>query len=380
MSPRPALSVLLVNYNTTALTRRCVDSLRAQNVRGLEGTEGVEILVVDNASRPEERHALTELDAVVLYNQDNRGYGAALNQACAHASSEFILFSNSDTWYFPGSLQSLLDALQHLPQCGAVGPKFWWDLNREFLLPPSDAVNLLSYLRDAVTQRWPYWQRRWRKRAVRYWQAREPLVQDMLSGACILTRRDVVTACGGFDERFHLYYEDTDWCRRVRQNGYRLYYVPEAEVVHMYNQSARQQAVIAQTTFATSADTYFRKHYGVRLWRAISSAAARLSSAGRLQNDLEGYTDLGMLAQPPQLALPARTQSACLLQFSSLPSCIPAIACFLPAPVISLPLSVWEQLGEGEFFAQLLSLPDLRLLGKWRWQKTCMTVAHAGDA
>lgn len=372
MSPRPALSVLLVNYNTAALTRRCVESLRAQNVRGLEGTEGVEILVVDNASRLEERRSLAGLDAVVLYDQDNRGYGAALNRACAHASSEFLLFSNSDTWYFPGSLQALLDALQHLPQCGAVGPRFWWDLNREFLLPPSDAVDLLSYLRDAVTQRWPYWRhywrRRWRKRAVRYWQAREPLAQDMLSGACILTRQNVVTACGGFDERFHLYYEDTDWCRRVRHNGYRLYYVPKAEVVHLYNQSARQQAEAAQRTFADSAILYFRKHYGTRLWELASWITSSLPTVS--VDEANACIDLGRLVEPPRCFFPSTGwQSRYLLQLSPLPSGIPAIAQFLAAPQIALPLEVWEQMAEGNFYMQVLSLPDLRPLGKWCWQK-----------
>lgn len=372
MRVTPALSAIVVNYNTATLTQRCVASLRAQEVRGPQGTVGVEIFVVDNASRPEERRALAGLDAVILYNENNRGYGAALNQACPQASTEYILFSNSDTWYCPGSLQALLDGLLNFPKWGAVGPKFWWDLNRKFLLPPADPVTLIDYLQNAVAQRWPRWrrhrERRWRKRALRHWQAREPVAQAMLSGACILTRREVLTACGGFDERFHLYYEDTDWCRRVRNGGYCLYYMPNAEVVHMYNQSARQQAAAAQQTFAASAARYFRKHYGNWLWDLASRITNSLPVPS--SDEANDCTDLGTLVEPARCFLPGTTQqSQYLLLLSPLPSCIPAIAQFLVAPQIALPLEVWEQIAEGDFFMQLLSLPDLQLLGKWCWRK-----------
>lgn len=372
MRDAPALSAIVVNYNTAPLTQRCVASLRDQEVHGPQGTEGVEILVVDNASRPQDRQALAGLDAIILYNEENRGYGAALNQACARASAEYILFSNSDTWYCSGSLQALLDGLLHSPKCGAVGPRFWWDMNREFLLPPADPVTLVDYLLNAAAQRWPRGrrrrERRWRQRALRHWQARKPLSQVMLSGACILTRREVLAACGGFDERFHLYYEDTDWCRRVRHDGYRLYYVPDAEVVHMYNQSARQQAAAAQQTFADSATRYFRKHYGNWLWGLASRITSHLPAPS--SDEVDDCTDLGTLAEPPRCFLAGTTQqSRYLLLLSPLPSCIPAIARFLAVPQIALPLEVWKQMAEGDFYMQLLSLPDLRPLGKWCWRK-----------
>ena len=374
MATPPLLSVLLVNYNTAALTRSCVASLRAQRVSRPDGSAGeIEILVVDNASRLAERQALAGLDAGVLYNDTNPGYGAALNQAAARAGGEFLLFSNPDTWYFPGALQTLLEGFHTLPRCGAVGPRRWWDLDREFLLPPSDPVTLLGYLQEAAAQVWPrwrrHWERRWLRRALRYWRVRQPLAQSMLSGACILTRREVLAVCGGFDERFHLYYEDADWCRRLRHGGYRLYYVPEAEVAHLYNQSARQQAEEAQRTFAASAARYFCKHYGKRLWRITSTVMNNLRTRVRSQDGTRDYVALGTLADPPRLSLPDAAQGACLLRLSPLPSCTPAIARFLPAPLVSLPAPVWAQLGEGDFYAQLLSLPDLQLLGQWCWRK-----------
>jgi hypothetical protein len=373
----PAVSALLVNYNTAALTRNSVASLRAQTVRNpVSGAEGVEVIVVDNASRPDERCILDGLDAVVVFNDENRGYGAALNQALARASGEFILFSNSDTWYFPGALQKLLENFQRLPRCGAVGPRLWWDLEREFLLPPSDPVTPLSFLRDTLVRRSPfwlrYWAKRWRRLALAYWRAQEPMEQPLLSGACLLTRRDVVAVCGGFDERFHLYYEDTDWCRRVRAKGYRLYYAPAAEVAHLYNQSARQATSTAQQAAVASLEHYFRKHYGVWSWQFVSWATTQVWSRASQAEITEDYIDLGCLTAPPSCAVPEKGRELHLLQLSPQPSCLPAIAHFLAAPQFTLSEKVWEQLAEGEFFAQLFALPDLQLQGQWRWRKEKM--------
>jgi hypothetical protein len=437
----PAVSVLVVNYNTAALTKSCVASLRAQAVRDhMSGAEGVEVIVIDNASRPDERRAFDGLDAILILNDKNRGYGAALNQALTRATGEFLLFSNSDTWYFPGALQKLLDGFQRLPCCGAVGPRLWWDREREFLLPPSDPVTPFSFLLAAVVRHRRtlanYRADRWRRRALDYWQARTPLEQPLLSGACLLTHRAVINTCGGFDERFHLYYEDTDWCRQVRRKGYRLYYIPEAEVAHLYNQSAGQTTNAAQRAGNASLEYYFRKHYGRLCWRLLTLANMNRGSAKRQAEVSADYNDLGALQEPPTFSLPLnivrnnyaasgdchsvpsspltgedkgggesphtrtstphpdlppqggkeptsepgkpaayfvrsvlRDDGPYLLQLSPQADCLPAIARFCSTTSLSLSPSVWAQLAEGEFFAQLFSLPHLQLKGRWRWRK-----------
>jgi len=374
MSSAPLLSALIVNYNTAALTRDCVASLRTQQLLRADGTSAeLEIIVVDNASRPDERARLHDLDARVLFCDDNRGYGAALNLASAHARGEFLLFSNPDTWYFPNALQTLTSTWESLPQCGAVGPRLWWDRARKFLLPPGDPVTLTTQVQATMAQVWSWWEKQWEARwlrnAVQYWHAREPLVQRMLSGACILTHREVLARCGGFDERFQLYYEDTDWCRRVRQHGYALYYVPTAEVAHLYNQSARQEHATAQQKFAESAVRYFHKHYGTWQWRLISTLDSVRHARFNSPSTLSDYQLLGPLTEPPQLFLETMEAGEYLFLISPTSSCTPAIARFAPTPHLSLSSVVWQQLGEGEFFVRLVSLPDLCVLRQWRWEK-----------
>jgi len=374
MLSSPLLSALIVNYNTAALTRDCVASLRTQRLTQPDGTQAeIEIIIIDNASRPEDRALLEGIEATVCYSEENRGYGAALNTACAHARGEFLLFSNPDTWYFPGTLQELVHASLSLPRCGAVGPRLWWDRNREFLLPPSDPVTLATYLQEAMAQAWSWWGQRWQSRwlwnAVRYWQSQQSTPQAMLSGACILTRRAVVATCGGFDERFHLYYEDTDWCRRVRQQGYRLYYVPSAEVAHLYNQSARQESAAAQQKFAESAARYFHKYDGEWRWQLVSTVAAVMRARHNPSPAMSEYQHLGLLAEPPQFSLATMEMGNSLFLLSPMSSCTPAIARFASTPQLSLSSSVWQQLGDGEFFTRMVALSDLRVLKQWRWEK-----------
>jgi cellulose synthase/poly-beta-1,6-N-acetylglucosamine synthase-like glycosyltransferase len=295
------------------------------------------------------------------------------NLASAHAQGEFLLFSNPDTWYFPNALQTLTATWASFPHCGAVGPRLWWDRAREFLLPPSDPVTLTTHVQATMAQMWSWWgkqwQARWLRNAVQYWYSRGPLVQMMLSGACILTHRDVLAGCGGFDERFPLYYEDTDWCRRVRQHGYALYYVPTAEVAHLYNQSARQEHATAQRKFAESAVQYFHKHYGMWQWHCISTMESAIRTHLNAPSTLNEYLHLGPLTEPPHLSLATIETGEYLFLVSPLSSCTPAIAHFASTPQLYFSSVVWQQLGDGEFFARLVSLPEMHVLRQWRWEK-----------
>lgn len=374
MSHPLCLSALIVNYNTAALTRACVASLRAQQLFAPDGSPiDLEILVVDNASRPADKDLLRDLDATVIYSDDNCGYGAALNQATAQARGEFLLFSNPDTWYFPDALQQMLMVYRRMPRCGAVGPRLWWDRDREFLLPPSDAVTLSAYLQAVCAERWPYWEHvwtsRWLQHAVQYWQGEEAIPQLMLSGACLLTHRDVVQKCGGFDERFRLYYEDSDWCRRLRQHGYRLYYVPTADVAHLYNQSARQDSAAAQARFAESAVQYFHKHYGEWSWKFATMVTNAMRSQRNSQIPARGYQQLGALSEPPHLLSETSEPAPYLFLLSPAVLGVPAIARFSEIPSLSIPRSVWQQLGDGRFYARLVSLSSSQVLGRWSWEK-----------
>ncbi len=372
MEAKGILSVLLVHQNTVDLIRQCIASLQAQVCISPGGSEmEFEIIVVDNASRPQQRPRDLPDGVTVLFNESNRGYAAAVNQALACSRGEFILFSNPDTWYFPGALQALVDAVHTLPKAGAVGPKLWWEKQRRLLLPPADSATLgeqtfrrLVHLRGS----WPEkFARRWLVKTLEYWQAKTPLKVAALSGACILTRRQAIQHVGVFDECFRLYFEDTDWCRRMGKEGYLLYCVPEAEIVHYYNQSGRQEAA-AQNWFAQSEEVYFRKHYGFvgngvrRLLQGMSGM-----DGGRLEN---AVIDLGQRRERPDLTVVGSAPAGpFLVLFSPAPGFVPAAGGLIERLPYRMPIEVWTCLQEGSFFARIVSVPDLDFLATWKWEK-----------
>jgi GT2 family glycosyltransferase len=387
---KKTLSIFLVHYNTATLARECVASLRAQE-RTASNLGEVEIILVDNASRPEEQERLRDLEGVkMICNRENRGYAAAINQAYASSQGDFLLISNPDTWYFPGAVRALIEALLCLPRAGAVGPRVWWDKQKRFLLPPSQPMTLLEESLHCLASIRGEWQeersRRWLRQALRYWQAESPRKVRALSGACILTTREVVERVGLFDERFHFYYEDTDWCRRVRQAGYLLYHVPQADVVHYYNQSGRQQEETAGW-FARSAEEYFRKHYGF-LGKLIRHALDHLK---RQILPPASITDLGLVQRPPRLSHSGSVAGPFLLLLSPLPSFVPSIGGIIWELPYDLPSEVWKPLQEGAFYARLVSLPNLTPLVTWKWEKhealprreegakTCIRPYRSGD-
>src|SRR5262249_11731937 len=153
-------------------------------------------------------------------------------------------FLNPDTVPFPGVLATLLAALDGDPRVGAVAPRLWWDETRTLLLPPIPLPTLADMVARGGGRRLAgfgdWCSRRLARWAFRTGHADRTTHLPMLSGAFLLARRRVVDEVGGFDPGFPLYLEDADWCRRVRRAGHRLAYVPAAEVVHRFDQSAQQ--------------------------------------------------------------------------------------------------------------------------------------------
>jgi hypothetical protein len=161
----------------------------------------------------------------------------------------------------------------------------------------------------------------------------------------------------------------------VRQKGYHLYYVPSASVIHLHNQSARQEITTAQKTGQESETRYFQKHYGG--WSGAT--VVRTAAHWRVREDdvrqPGDWVELGACIDPPVFSLSVRMTGEYVWQLSPFPSCVPAIARLLSSPEeLALPAHVWAQIGNGEFFARLFSLPDLRLVRQWRWRKTSSLV------
>jgi GT2 family glycosyltransferase len=230
------LSIIIVNWNGGDLLRRTVESVVAAppSLRH-------EVVVVDNASSDDSLARLRSSAAAdslggrlrVFENADNLGFGRANNQAFAQTSSPLVLLLNPDTEVTAGSVDRLVATVRSGERVGAAGPKL---LNADGSVqvsvwrnPPAAWEALLTGF--ALHRLLPRRVRGDLLLAEHFDYARRRAV-GMLSGAAMLVRREVIDGVGGFDERFHMYGEDNEWCLRITRAGWRLVFEPEAVVMH----------------------------------------------------------------------------------------------------------------------------------------------------
>jgi len=357
------ISAIIVNYFSSQMTGRAVKSL-------FHDPEETEVFVVDNSADPVERERLESLlegqPVRLLINENNAGFGQACNRACSLSQGEFLFLLNPDAYILPGALTRLRDFLSATPSAGAAGPRIYWDDEKTFLLPPSvlpsAAGELCGQLRRLSSFACVVSSLLHRAQAVRVWTAQSPVRQKALSGGHVLLRRSAVDRAGGlFDDRFFLYYEDSDLMLRLQRSGYRLFVVPGAAVVHNY-----VHAMAKIDAMAAARAHYFEKNSN----GALSMKAAEFLSGIPARARSEAFTDLGGLTVPPSLQVPRRIERSWLLEWSPSPHFIPAAGCFGTGPVAAFPDALWELLGPGAYYCRI-SASDIVALpaARWRWRK-----------
>jgi GT2 family glycosyltransferase len=263
----PALSVVVLSWNTKELTLACLRALFAENPRHAR-----EVIVVDNGSDDGSADAIAaRFPSVRLHrNADNRLYAVGNNQGVALAQGEFVCTLNSDTEVRAGALDQLVDWLLAHPDYGAAAPR---------LCDPDGSVQracqrfptLLSAL--CFDTWWGTWwpgsfvQRRYLMRDFDHLHSRDV---DQPPGACCVLRTAEWRRFGGFDETLSLFYNDVDLCRRLWRAGRRIRYVAEAEVMHHRGASTKNFARML-VLWHKNRSTYYRKHWGVvgRVWIAV---------------------------------------------------------------------------------------------------------------
>jgi N-acetylglucosaminyl-diphospho-decaprenol L-rhamnosyltransferase len=257
------VDAVVVSYRSAATLRECVTSLLA--------IPSVAVTVVDNASPDDSLATIEDLDAEMIRTARNGGFSYGCNLGAARGDAPFVLFLNPDARMTAGALDALVEALTTDPEAGLAGPRLREDdglawSQRRF-------PRLRSTFAQALFLHRLLPRASWTDEVIREPEVYErPGSPDWISGACMLVRRDVFEAIGGFDERFFLYCEDTDLCRRVWDAGYAVRFVPAAEVSHVGGASSG--AGETRAISARSRILYARKHLGPVASRAEAAGVA----------------------------------------------------------------------------------------------------------
>ncbi len=269
------LSIIIVNWNIRDLLAQCLASVYAHPPDG-----EFEIFVVDNASTDGSAQMVRKRFPQVrlIENTKNVGFARANNQAIQQSAGCYVLLLNPDTEVHPGALEKLVRFMEAYPQAGAAGARL---LNPDGTLQPSchPAPTLSRELwrlfhLDAL---WTY-----ACYPMAGWDLDTPREVDMIQGACLLLRREALDQVGLLDEDYFIYSEEVDLCHRLRQRGWKVYWVPQAQVIHYGGQSTQQVAADMFLRLYQGKVLYFRKHHGrlaVQAYKLILliAALARLS-------------------------------------------------------------------------------------------------------
>lgn len=256
---KPLISIIIVNYNGFEYTRTAVKSV-------LRFSPNSEIIVVDNHSTDGSPDLLAKefRDIQVVPLKENRGFGYGNNRGAESARNKFLFFLNNDTYLTEDTPSALAAVLEGNENIGACGPK---------LLNADSSYQLSMGFDPSIKNEWAVrrMQQRVRNRDTAYVSRLERRFGnndvDWLTGAALMVRKVVFDAVGGFDEGFFLYFEDADLCRRIRERGYAIKYVPTSSLVHLLGRSSDEALHRISQEYRKSQVRYYRKHASaVSLW------------------------------------------------------------------------------------------------------------------
>jgi N-acetylglucosaminyl-diphospho-decaprenol L-rhamnosyltransferase len=262
------LSIVVLSWNVREMLAACL--------RSLPGAAGewwarAEVVVVDNASTDGSAEIAREQfhRVRVLALRENRGFSAGNNAGIRASRGRFVLLLNPDTIALPGSIEVMCRYMEGQPDVGVVGPRL---LNPDGTLQPSR--RRFPTLATALVESTPLQQAFPRAGVLQrfYIEDRpdgETQDVDWLSGAALLCRRETLEQVGLFDPGYFMFSEEVDLCRRVRDAGWRVVYLPGAEITHFGGQSTDQAVPSRHINFNTSKARYFRLHEGAAAGRIV---------------------------------------------------------------------------------------------------------------
>jgi N-acetylglucosaminyl-diphospho-decaprenol L-rhamnosyltransferase len=253
------LSICIVNWNTEAQLKECLQSI-------YEHTEGIayEIFVVDNASRDGSVEMVRTHfpDVCLIVNRGNRGFAAANNQAIRLAKGRHVIFLNPDTVINGNALATMVRFMEGHPETGAIGCKL---LNADGSVQhsirrfPTFSIALHD---NTILGRLFLFRGRVEDYKMKDFSFDRVEEVDATSGAALLVRRDVLDEVGPLDEGYFMFIEELDFCQRIRARGHKIYFIPDAAITHLGGESRRQNPGELVIVGQNSLMRYFTKFEG----------------------------------------------------------------------------------------------------------------------
>jgi GT2 family glycosyltransferase/lipopolysaccharide/colanic/teichoic acid biosynthesis glycosyltransferase len=234
------VSVIIISYNKLPVIISCLESLERIGSR-----DDTEIIVVDNASSDGTPAAIRERFPRVnlIASRENLGYSRGVNLGIRQARGGYFLILNPDTIVREDSIETLRQFMDRHPEAGIVGPKLVFnDGNVQYSCRKFYTWKVLLLRRTFLGRLFKN-SRVLSDHLMLDFDHETTREVDWIIGACMLARRSAVESVGLMDERFFLYFEDVDWCYRMKQKGWKVYYHPDSVIVHDYARESAQSVI-----------------------------------------------------------------------------------------------------------------------------------------
>jgi hypothetical protein len=251
----PLISIITLNWNNTAVT---CDFLRS--VKDHCHYPSLEVIVVDNHSTEDPTAAfLSEYPAAkVIRNEANLGFSGGNNVGIRAASGAYLFIVNNDTEFTPGLLEGLLTVFEQYPDAGVVSPKFHYYFHKGTIeYAGYEAVNVLTGRNGMIGCR-----------EVDNGQYNDIKVTNYAHGGGMMVSREAIEKAGLMPEHFFLYYEEFDWCERIKRKGYKVYYQPASLIYHKESMTTGKSSPL-KTYYQTRNRILFMRRNVTRMQLAV---------------------------------------------------------------------------------------------------------------
>lgn len=258
---RIKVSVIIVHYKARRELFDCISALQKTRT-----TIPYEIIIVDNSKDKILRGNLRGKYPSIKYfdAKENLGFGAGNNLGANYASGKFLFFLNPDTEVSPNTLDILVSILKKRENVGIIAPLFTnkkselYPLQGSMRLGIKEGIFALSFFnklfpKNPISKN--YWLANWDKKTMKK--------VDVVPGTAFMIRRKLFEELKGFDEKFFLFFEEHDLCKRVEDKGYKIYITPFTRIRHIWGASTKKSTYNLKSIYFRSQFYYFRKHFGL---------------------------------------------------------------------------------------------------------------------
>lgn len=232
------ISIVIVNYKSKGLTLNCIKSIEEADFGKLE----YEVIVIDNNSGDQlgEILAWQHPQVIFIQSDSNKGMGAGNNIGLRRAQGKYFVVMNPDTLAFNDTFSKFFTFMESNPTIGIAGPQqFNPDRSIQNSCYTFPKIFTLIYRRTFLG-RFSFAKKSIAQFMMENVNKKEFLEVDWLLGSCLFIRKSALKEVGYFDERFFLYFEDTDLCRRFWKKNWRVVFYPEARIIHNHNRASAE--------------------------------------------------------------------------------------------------------------------------------------------